>query len=242
MGCAPCGEQCSRTMRQLEGRADEGASLSRLSPELFATWRASPGRLPVKRAIEGSAIGVALWCILFAFQLLPGATADTPGLLVFLFVGVALTLTRLRIVLLAVLALSAGLVVLVAETPLSNALAFRWARQDPLPASTLPAVVVLSAGLNPNGTINSEALDHLLTGLELVRAGRATVLVTTTVEQRFPHGAVTSTTDQARIVSLFQFNGRWVRTLPGRSTRDEALRSAQLLFPPNVRRIAVDAA
>lgn len=204
--------------------------------------RESTRRVSLTRIIEGGAVGVALWCILFAFQLLPGFTADTWGVLLFGFAGIAAGITRLRRALWVALALAAAVVVLVTQTSLSNALASHWVRQDQFPDSPVAAVVVLSAGLNANGTINSEAADHLIAGLEMVRAGKARVLVTTTIRQDFPNGAVSSTTDQSRIVSLFGENGRWMRTRPGSSTRDEALRSAELLIPQGIRRIAVVAA
>jgi uncharacterized SAM-binding protein YcdF (DUF218 family) len=162
--------------------------------------------------------------------------------LLFGLAGIAAGITRLRRALWVALALAAAVVLVVTQTSLSNALASHWVRQDQFPDSALAAVVVLSAGLNANGTINSEALDHLLTGLEMVRAGKAKVLVTTTVQQNFPNGAVSSTTDQSRIVALFQGRGGWSRTRLGNSTRDEALRSAELLFPQGIRRIAVVAA
>ena len=170
--------------------------------------RESTRRVSLTRIIEGGAVGVALWCILFAFQLLPGFTADTWGVLLFGFAGIAAGISRLRRALWVALALAAAVVVLVTQTSLSNALASHWVRQDQFPDSPVAAVVVLSAGLNANGTINSEAADHLIAGLEMVRAGKARVLVTTTVRQDFPNGAVSSTTDQSRIVSLFGENGR----------------------------------
>ena len=153
--------------------------------------------------------------------------------------GIAAGISRFHRILVVVLALAAAAVVLVTQTSVSNSVASRWIRQDRFPDSALSAVVVLSAGVNPNTTINSEALDHLITGLELVRAGNASVLVTTTVEERFPAGAVSSAADQSRIVALFGAHGRWIRTPPVHSTRDEALRSAELLLPQGVRRIAV---
>lgn len=196
-------------------------------------------RIPAAHLIEGGAIGVALWCILFAFQLLPGDAADTWGVLAFGFAGVAVGASRLHRSLVIILALAAATVVVVTQTSVSNAVASRWIREDRFPDSALPAAVVLSAGLNPNNTISGEALDRLITGLELVRAGRTRMLVTTTVAMNFPDGLVTSTLDQSRIVALFQGSASWIRTRQGESTRDEALTSAELLFPRGIRRIAV---
>jgi uncharacterized SAM-binding protein YcdF (DUF218 family) len=205
----------------------------------LARGRALVGRVPIVRLIEGGAIGIALWCILFAFQLLPSKMADTPGVLLFMIVGMAIRASPMGGWLLAVLALGAAAVLVVSETSISNTVASRWIRRDQLPDSAVGAIVVLSASLNPNTTISGEALDHLLTGLELLRAGKARLLVTTTVQQQFPTGFVSSDVDQQRVVSLFGGENRWMRTAPGRSTRDEAVESARLLLSRGIRRIAV---
>lgn len=196
-------------------------------------------RVRLARIIEGGAIGVALWCILFAVELLPGILSDTPGVLLFGIAGAVAQASRVRRGLVVILVLAAAMVVVVTQTPLSNAIAATWVREDQLPDSGLSAVVALSAGLNPNRTINSEALDHLINGLELVRGGKANVLVTTTVEERFPTGVVNSTMDQSRIISLFGGGTKWISTSDVKSTREEALKSAELLLPGGIRRIAV---
>jgi uncharacterized SAM-binding protein YcdF (DUF218 family) len=180
-----------------------------------------------------------LWCMLLSFQLLPGKTADTSGVLMFGLSGIAIRLSHIGDALLAILAVAAVMVLVVTQTPLSDAVASRWIRSDAFPDSGVAAVVVLSAAVNPNETISSEALDHLITGLELTGAGKAPILVTTTVQQLFPGGAVSSEADQSRIVALFGRHIRWTRTPPGRSTRDEAVNVANLLLPTGGTRIAV---
>jgi uncharacterized SAM-binding protein YcdF (DUF218 family) len=207
--------------------------------ESFSRLRELTRRVSLGRLLEGGAIGVAMWCILFVFQLLPNVAADTQGVLLFGIAGSAVGLTPFHRSLLVVLAIAAAVVVVVTQTTVSNVVASHWIREDQFPDSSVEAVVVLSAGLNPNGTINSEALDHLITGIELVRAGKARMLVTTTVKQRFPDGVVTSTMDQSRIVALLGGQLLWIQTHPGHSTRDEALSSADLLLHQGIRRIAV---
>jgi uncharacterized SAM-binding protein YcdF (DUF218 family) len=199
----------------------------------------SSARTSFARSLEGAATGIALWCILFALQLLPGFTADTWGVIVFAIVGALIGVTRLRPVLIAVLIVASALILVVAETSLANAVASRWIREDKLPATPVDAVVVLSAGVNPNNTISTEALDHLLYGLQLVRAGKSNVLVTTTAQEKFPSGLVSSVPDQARTIALFGGNLKWLRTGSTESTRDEALRSAELLLPQGIRKIAL---
>ena len=223
-----------------EGHQHDRDSLSlKTGAGVFGKLRRLIHRLPLARIIEGGAIGVALWCILFAVDLLPGILSDTPGVLLFGIAGAVAQASRARRGLVVILVLAAAMVVVVTQTPLSNALAANWVREDQFPDSGLSAVVALSAGLNPNRTINSEALDHLISGLELVRARKANVLVTTTVEERFPTGVVKSTMDQSRIISLFGGDTKWISTSDVKSTREEALQSAELLLPRGIRRIAV---
>lgn len=188
--------------------------------------------------MQGAAVGVALWCVLFAFQLLPGFTIDTPGLVLFAVVGGAISLTPLAPLLLWALIAGAVIVLIVTESSISNFLASRWIRQDKMPAR-VDAVIVTSAGVNPNNTMNGEAVDHLLTGIELVRRGIAPRVVTSTVVQEFPNQRVASTADQARIIGLLAQNQNWIRTGVTTSTRDEALRAAQMLLPHGWKRVVV---
>ena len=196
-------------------------------------------RVNVARAIEGGAIGIALWCILFAFQLLPGDAAGTSGVSFFLVAGMAIGLTRFHRWLIGLLVVAAGITVVVTQSSLSNFVASRWVREDQYPDSGVAAVVVLSAALKPDSAMSADALDHLITGLELVRAGKARLLVTTTVQHRFPAGFVSSEIDQSRIIGLLGEATPWIRTPPGVSTRDEAVASARLLFDRGIRQLAV---
>jgi uncharacterized SAM-binding protein YcdF (DUF218 family) len=189
--------------------------------------------------VEGAAIGVALWCVGYAFRLLPGITADTPGLLVFAGIGALLGSIGLHKMLVRTLVCAAIATTVVVETSLSNALSARWVRRDAVAKHPIDAVVVTSASVNPNGTMSADALDHLLTGLGLVRGGTGAMLVTTTVEQKFPRAAVSSQSDQSRIIALFGGLEQWVQTPPSASTREEALKAAGLLLPRGARRIVV---
>lgn len=195
----------------------------------------------IGRLFEGAALGIALWCILFSFQLLPAFFADTWGVLIFGISGIAAN-AAFRRALVATLAIAAAVVVVVTLTPLTNAIASRWVRGDRFPSTPVAAVVVLSGTVNPNTTMGGDALDNMLFGLQLVRDGRANAVVTTTVEQKFPGKWVSSAVDQARIMALLGSQVRWLRTAPTVSTRDEAVRSAELLMPLGIRRIAVVAA
>ena len=179
-----------------------------------------------------------MWCMGFALDLLPADLLDTTGVLLFAFVGAVASLTRARVALVILCGLFAAVIVIVSETPISGALASRWVRADSLPAKA-DAVVITSAGVNPNGTINGAALDHLLAGLELIRAGIADTLVSTTVVDDFPAGEVSSALDQDRVIALFGGHVTLLRTGFTESTREEAQASAKLLFPLKINRIAL---
>jgi uncharacterized SAM-binding protein YcdF (DUF218 family) len=180
-----------------------------------------------------------VWTVCFTLQVLPDKLADVPGLLILAGLGVLVGAMQWRRALLLLLQLLVVLLIVVSASPLSEAIAARWVRQDPIPQSGPATLVVLSAGINPDTTISSEAADHLLLALELLHDGKAHTLVTTTTEDAFPTGFVSSETDQARIIGLFAGPVNWLRTPPGRSTHDEAVASARLLFPLGVKRIAV---
>jgi uncharacterized SAM-binding protein YcdF (DUF218 family) len=149
--------------------------------------------------------------------------------------------TPLRGYALAIIALLATIVVVVTQTAVSDKAAVRWIRSDAFPDSGIAAAVVLSAGLNANNTMNGQALNNFLTGLELIAAGTAPMLVATTVQHRFPDpiGVLSTEADQLRILTLFGREVRFQRTPPGRSTREEALAVKALLLPQGIADIAV---
>ena len=196
-------------------------------------------KFAISRVVEGGALGVAIWCILFSVQLLPGLAADTWGVLLFAIAGMVASLSPLRPVLAALFVLGAAIIVVVTQTSLSNLVAERWVREDPPPSAPLAAVIVLSASANPNNTMSGGALDNLIMGLELARGGKITVLVTTTVEERFPGGLISTQADQGRIVGLLGGGVKWLRTAPTTSTRDEALQASHLLLPQGMLRVGV---
>lgn len=193
----------------------------------------------MKNALIGAAAGITIWCALLVLQVLPGVGTDTPGIVLCAVIGLAIGVSHWRGVLLVILQLAAAVVLVIALSPVSNTIARYWVRSDPQSHSPLDAVIVLSAGLNPDTTISSDALDHLIAGLEIVRSGQSRVLVTTTTQAIYPTGLVSSQVDQSRIVDLIRTGAEWIRTPPGASTHDEALQSAKLLLPKGLRHVAV---
>jgi uncharacterized SAM-binding protein YcdF (DUF218 family) len=132
-----------------------------------------------------------------------------------------------------------GAVLLVSLSSIASAIAAHWSRESAIPATGVDAVVVLSGGLNPDTTISNDALDRLLSALELVNGGTAPILVTTTTQEVFPTGLLSSEMDQSRIMNSLTKQVVWLRAWGGSSTRDEATGVATLLGPRNLHRIAL---
>jgi len=124
-----------------------------------------------------------------------------------------------------------------AETPLMTALARRWVRSDPVPASA-DAIVVLSAAVLADSALDVQGTERLLSGLELYQMGVAPRLFTTRVEIDYADGIRSSTPDQARLVKLAGATAGWTVLEGVFTTRDEALQSAVKL-PEGARRLVV---
>ena len=197
--------------------------------------------LSVARVVQSAALCVALWCVLYAPQLLPSFLVDNAGLWIAILVGLALPLVRLDRAIRWVLVVATAGIAVIANTSLVDFSTRSRIRDDPMPAEGVAAIIPVSGNINNEGTLNAEATDHLLTALELVKAGKSPLLVTTTVEQSFPYpiGQLTSTPDQARLIGMFSQTIEWLRTPVTHSTRDEAVASAMLLVPRGIHRIAV---
>jgi len=189
----------------------------------------------------------ALLGVLAAFllaELTPVGGYELPGTLASLCVGVAGGALIGRMFKARVLiGLDVALIVaylLAVGTPIVGAFTSRWIRIDPLPTGTLDDVVVLSAGLMSDSSLSSTAADRLLSGLELMRAGRGWRLVTT--RHVVPNGAgeITSDTDQARLIALASIPpDKWTVVNGATTTREEALFTARLLIPRGEKRIIV---
>jgi uncharacterized SAM-binding protein YcdF (DUF218 family) len=189
----------------------------------------------------------ALLGILAAFlvaELTPVGGYELPGTLASLVVGAAGgaligRMFRARVL----IGLDVALILaylLVAGTPIVVPFTSRWIRIDPLPPDTVDAVVVLSAGLMSDSSLSATAADRLLSGLELMRAGRGRRLVTTRHVQPIGAGQLTSDTDQARLISLASIPpDRWAVVDGATTTREEAVLAARLLVSRGEKRIIV---
>jgi uncharacterized SAM-binding protein YcdF (DUF218 family) len=128
---------------------------------------------------------------------------------------------------------------ILAFTPLIDGPAERWVRDDPRSSLPLDAVIVLSGWVKPDSALEAVAVERLLTGLELVKAGLAPRLITTRVVSSDGGIRVVSDDDQRRFIRLVGLESAWTEVDSVGTTRDEATRSAALLFPTGGKRVAV---
>ena len=109
-------------------------------------------------------------------------------------------------------------------------------RRDAAPDS-VNAVVVLSGGITVDSALGTQALDRLLTGLELMRDGLAPTLVVTRA-RRIGDG-VTADADQHRLRALVARPFAMLVVDSVRTTRDEAVNAGRLLLSRGVDTIAL---
>jgi uncharacterized SAM-binding protein YcdF (DUF218 family) len=194
----------------------------------------------VLHAAEGAIFGIASWTILLVLGF-PWVLhlEGFDGLIPFALIGGVLGLAGFRRAPLAALAAACILLVVVAYTPLMGGLVRPLVRNDPLP-SKVDAVMVLSAGVNDDGTISSTAMDRLLKGMELVNRGVAPFLVVSREAYIINGRYVSSRQDQERIVSLSPGAlSKLVVAGITHSTRDEAIRARDLARARGWKRIVL---
>lgn len=189
---------------------------------------------------EDATLGLMSWVLLstlgvpWAFHI-----GGLDGLVPAAIIGGIMGATRLRRVpLVAAMTLSAALLV-VAYTPLIVAPAKSLIRNDPLPPRA-DAIMVLSAGVSDEGMISPQAVDRLMTGLDLLNRGIAPVLLLSREAYVMNGRLVTSRRDQGRIISLVP--GALSKTFVAgvaHSTREEAIRAAALFRSNGWKRIVV---
>ena len=125
----------------------------------------------------------------------------------------------------------------IAFSPIARYMSNGLVRSDPIPQS-VDAVVVLSGSVTDDGMLGNEALDRLLEGVALIRAGRASTLVITQ-----PHplddSSITTDADQRRIITLLPTPPRIIVIHSVVNTRTEAVGTARQLPPASTHIIAV---
>ena len=196
-----------------------------------------------RRAIytmEGAALGAVFWLLLFTLGV-PWVfhIGGFDGMLPSAIAGAVLALTRWRWIPRSLVASLSLMMLIVAYTPLVAGPASSLVRNDPLP-HTADAIMVLSAGTNDDGTISPQALDRLLSGLELYNHGIAPVLMVSREAYIVDGHVVTSRADQERIASLSQIAlSSLVVAGITHNTHDEAIRARDVFRARHWKRIVV---
>ena len=191
----------------------------------------------VAGAVAGAAAGLVAG-ELGVWSLTGGATAPwTLGLTV---AGAACGVLGWELGLMVLDALVLAFYFIVATTPAMVGPEERWIRSDQLPARPLDAVVVLSGRVTGDTTIDPEAADRLLAGLELMKRGVAPLLVTTRDYNSVERDGLSSDVDQKRLIELAGLDtARWLIVDSVRNTHDEAVRSRAALAARGGQVIAV---
>ena len=153
-------------------------------------------------------------------------------------VGALAAVTARRIVALTVVAV-ALLVGAVTLTPVLRAPVESWIRRDSVPAVRFDAVVVLSSSVTADSTLDPVATERLLSALEFARRHEVGLIVTTRPAVSRRDSRPVSDADQRALISFSGDATRWREVGPVRTTRDEALRTGELLAPAANRTIAV---
>lgn len=189
-------------------------------------------------AVFGATLGIAAWLLLltmgipYVFRI-----AQYDGLAPFAILGALAAMTRLRKVLWIPVAAMTVFLMVIAYTDVIEAPVRSLVRRDPLPARA-DAIVVLSAGINPDGLLGWQAIDRIIKGIELVQAGIAPTIVTTRERNVFRGKVITSEQDQKRLLALGGVKDAIVTSVIN-NTREEALAVARIARERGWRRIVL---
>ncbi|HEY8311170.1 MAG TPA: YdcF family protein [Gemmatimonadaceae bacterium] len=189
-----------------------------------------------ERAAIGALLGLSA-CFILSNLLSDGISVQrTIACAIGAFVG-ALIYARSARLAWALLLISTAAWCVVAFSPIARSLSNGLVRTDTVPQS-VDAVVVLSGSVTEDGLLGREALDRLLTGVALMRAGKANTIVITE-----PHplddSTITTIADQRRIIALLPTTPRIVVVDKVVSTRTEATGTARELPPVSTHTIAL---
>lgn len=177
--------------------------------------------------MTGATLGIASWLLLltmgvpYVFRI-----AEYDGLAPFAIIGALAGMTRLRKVMWIPVAVMTVTLLVVAYTDVIEAPARSLVRRDVLPAKA-NAVVVLSAGINPDGFLGWQATDRIIKGIQLVQAGVAPTIVTTRERNEFRGKVITSEQDQKRLLALGGITDALVTPVIN-STHEEAVAVARI--------------
>ena len=175
----------------------------------------------MRSAVEGAVTAIAFWFVFAELGFPRIAGAGRLSLLpIAIVAGAIIGVTRFRRPFITATAALGVFLLLIAFTPIMRGPTNRLIRSDAVPP-TADAIVVLSAGVTPDGLLPQQGLDRLLKGVELARGHVAPSIVLTREEKRVGGALVTTQADQRRIAGLA--STRVFLTNKVASTRDEAV-------------------
>lgn len=199
-----------------------------------------PGGAPRRglTVLGGAALATLGWAgiILLGLPEL-GGHPGTGGFLVAAGVGALLGLTPLRHLLWVYAGLVMTLLLLVGYTPIFVHSMLSWPRRD-IVALPPDAVVVLSGRVSSDSLMDPEATDRLLAGLFRAKQWHRPLVISTVV-LRYASGAVATTSDQRRLLSLAGDSLDVYTVDSVHSTHDEAVAVAKLAAEKGWRSAAV---
>ena len=200
------------------------------------TRHPSPSPSTGERIAVGALMGL-VGCFVLSSLLLDVITIQRTVACVFgAVIGAVIYTNSTRVAWILLLA-SAVAWCVVAFSPIARGMSAGLVRSDPVPQS-VDAVVVLSGSVTRDGMLGHEALDRLLAGIALIRAGRASTIVITE-PQPWKDTTITTSADQRRLIALLPAPPRVVVIRGVVSTRTEALGTERQLPPATVHSIAV---
>ena len=164
-----------------------------------------------------------------------------PDLALFLpvaLIGGILGPTRLRPLLWIVAFPMAVIAIAVVYTPLVSILSAPLVRRDVLPAR-VDAVAALSNGVALDGRMRSTTLDRVLSGLDLARAGTASVVLVSEERHRRGDRLVSDSADLREVAERFGSAAEIIFVDSVNSTRTEALQMRRVAWPRGWRTVAV---
>ena len=191
-----------------------------------------------RSALLGAALGclAAFACMMAGLPVISGHAAI--DLVAGIALGVAASLAPTYVLTPIAVAIVVTLAA-VTLTPTMRGPVVSWIRRDSLPPARLDAVVVLSSSVTADSVLDPVATERLFSAMRLMRRQEVGVLVTTRPAASRRDLREVSNTDQRALITLAGDTSRWREVGPVRTTREEALRVADLLAPAPTRTIAV---
>jgi uncharacterized SAM-binding protein YcdF (DUF218 family) len=192
--------------------------------------------------VRSALLGAALGCLAAFAGMMAGLPIISGHAAVDLIAGVVLGVVASLAPAFVLAPIAVAIAVALAAvtlTPVMYEPVVSWIRRDSLPMARLDAVVVLSSSVTADSVLDPVATERLLSALQLMRRQNVGALITTRPAASRHDLRKVSNADQRALITFAGDTSRWREVGPVRTTREEALRVAELLAPAARRTIAV---